>query len=123
MRYPIRAVLILGFLTLLAGCATTSPTRYSTLYVVNNSGGVVKVFASYNGHADRLGRAYPGVSCMKTRQSTDGSIRFGIQHLAQRTEWSDAFYYALGLGWYLQINQPNQSRFDMIGVSPSPRCR
>lgn len=118
--------LIIALTVALLGCGTLgsgSGDYYNTLQVYNSSGDVVRVFAN-DGIRYSLGRAYPGPTCMRLRVVSSQTVRFGIQHRGDLEVWQPTpFANDIGLGWTLEIQQPSQAYYDILGILPAPRCR
>ena len=71
-----------------------------------------------------VGRAYPGVSCLRPRIVSVDVIMFGIQHQHEPEVWMiGPLANDLGIGWAMEINQPSQAQYDMERVFESERCR
>ena len=115
--------LLISLVIVLFGCVAgmTSTRPYNTLNVINRSGGVVRVFAD-DGTSYRLGRAWPGKSCMRLRP-TPNNVRFGIMHQQRGAVWMQHILVNKeNIGWLLEINQPELAVYDMLNIMPSRLC-
>jgi len=116
--------MMIMLILILSGCGATPDKRLiSTLSVINDSGGTVKIYIDNDRTIHLLRRVWPGKECIKLPNLSSSSVAFGIRHLGFRTVWTETrFMNDFGFGWSLEIHQPRMAVFDMLDLRPSERC-
>jgi len=116
--------LILSLILTLFGCASGPRRPQPSIDAFNRSGILVRLYGDDRGVRFKIGSVYPGNNCLQIPFKHDGDfLRLGIRHLGMRTVWAPIeIPLSEHYSWRLEINQPNQARYDLNALHPIEKC-